>query len=98
MIGDRITVLVVPTMMVFTMSASAFDVGLTTTAQYIAYPVLGLVAGAVIDRWGRRWLMIACDLARVVTLAVIPVAYWCGWLTMPLLLLCGSRQCRHRVL
>lgn len=87
-LGDRITLFVVPTLMVFALNASAFEIGLVSMAQYVAIPVLSLVAGALVDRWDLRQLLIACDLVRFGAVAVIPVAYWLDLLSVPLLFVC----------
>lgn len=84
-IGDRITLLVVPTLMIFALDASAFEVGLVSMAQYLAIPVLALVAGGLVDRWDLRGLLIVCDLVRFGAIALVPVAYWLGFLSVPLL-------------
>ena len=87
-VGDRITLLVVPTLMIFVLDASAFEVGLVSMAQYLAIPVLALVAGGLVDRWDLRRLLIVCDLVRFAAIALVPVAYWLGFLTIPLLFAC----------
>jgi MFS family permease len=87
-VGDRVTLFVVPTLMVFALGASAFDIGLVSMAQYVAIPVLSLVAGALVDRWDVRHLLIACDLVRAAAVVLIPIAYWQGFLGVPLLFLC----------
>jgi MFS family permease len=83
-----VTLFVIPTVMVFALGASAFDVGLISTAQYLAIPVLSLVAGALADRWDLRRMLIACDLIRFTAIAIIPFAYWQGFLSIPLLFGC----------
>jgi MFS family permease len=87
-VGDRITLFAVPALMIFALDASAFEVGLVSTAQYLAIPVLALVAGGMVDRWDLRRLMIGCDLLRFGAIALVPVAYWLGFLTLPLLFCC----------
>lgn len=87
-VGDRVTQIVVPAVMVFVLGASAFEVGLVSMAQYVAIPVLSLVAGALVDRWDLRRLLIGCDLVRFAAVALIPVAYWQGFLSIPLLFGC----------
>ena len=87
-VGDRITLLVVPTLMIFALDASAFEVGLVSMAQYLAIPVLALVAGGLVDRWDLRGLLIVCDLVRFAAIALVPVAYWLGFLSVPLLFCC----------
>ncbi len=87
-VGDRITLLVVPTLMIFLLDASAFEVGLVSMAQYLAIPVLALVAGGLVDRWDLRGLLIVCDLVRFAAIALVPVAWWLGFLSVPLLFGC----------
>jgi MFS family permease len=87
-IGDRITIFVVPTVMIFLLDASAFEVGVVAMAQYLGIPLLGPIAGMLVDRWDNRMTMLACDLIRLVAVAVIPVAYWMDVLSTPLLFVC----------
>jgi MFS family permease len=87
-IGDRITIFVVPTVMIFLLDASAFEVGVVAMAQYLGIPLLGPVAGMLVDRWDNRLTMLVCDLIRLVAVAVIPLAYWAGVLSTPLLFVC----------
>ncbi|MGI5242454.1 MFS transporter [Dactylosporangium sp. CA-139066] len=86
--GDRVTLFVVPALLIFALHASPFQVGLISTAQYLAIPVLSLVAGVLADRWDLRRLLIACDLLRLLAVAAIPLAYWQGRLSLPLLFAC----------
>ncbi|MFE0461422.1 MFS transporter [Kitasatospora sp. NPDC058965] len=88
LVGDRITVFVVPTLMIFALHASALQVGIVSMAQYLGIPLLGPVAGVLVDRWDKRATMMACDLIRLVAVAVIPLAYWQGFLSTPLLFGC----------
>ncbi|BFV55479.1 hypothetical protein KCMC57_up05830 [Kitasatospora sp. CMC57] len=87
-VGDRITVFVVPTVMIFVLHASALQVGIVAMAQYLGIPLLGPVAGVLVDRWDKRWTMLGCDFVRLLAVAVIPVAYWLDWLSTPLLFGC----------
>ncbi|BCJ76068.1 hypothetical protein CS0771_56120 [Catellatospora sp. IY07-71] len=87
-VGDRITTLVVPAVMIFALQSSAFEVGVVAMAQYLGIPLIGPIAGVLVDRWDKRLTMIACDLIRLAAIAAIPVAYWLGVLSTPLLFLC----------
>ncbi|WP_081967088.1 MFS transporter [Kitasatospora sp. NRRL B-11411] len=87
-VGDRVTVFVVPTLMIFVLHASAFQVGIVAMAQYLGIPLLGPVAGVLVDRWDKRRTLIACDLVRLAAVAAIPVAYWLDLLSTPLLFCC----------
>jgi predicted MFS family arabinose efflux permease len=67
---------------VSTLHASTFVVTLLTAAVWLPWLVIGLPAGAWVDRMRRRPLMIGCDAAAVVLFLSIPVAYWMGVLTI----------------
>ncbi|MQA27867.1 MAG: MFS transporter, partial [Micromonosporaceae bacterium] len=64
------------------------EVGIVAMAQYLGIPLMGPVAGMLVDRWDKRWTMLGCDIVRLVAVAAIPVAYWFGVLSTPLLFLC----------
>lgn len=87
-IGDRITVFVVPTVMIFVLHASALEVGIVAMAQYLGIPLLGPIAGVLVDRWDKRRTMLACDAIRLVAVAAIPLSYWWGVLSTPLIFGC----------
>lgn len=88
LIGDRITIFVVPTVMIFVLHSSALEVGVVAMAQYLGIPLVGPIAGVLVDRWDKRLTMLMCDLIRLVAVAVIPLAYWFGFLSTPLLFFC----------
>ncbi|HIV56652.1 MAG TPA: MFS transporter [Candidatus Stackebrandtia faecavium] len=83
-IGDKINLFVVPTIMILFLDATSFQVGLVSMAQWVAIPLLSLVAGVLVDRWDLRWTLIWCDLIRFVAIAILPVAYWMGFLSVGL--------------
>jgi MFS family permease len=88
MVGDKITIFVVPTLMIFALDASPLEVGIVSMAQYLGIPLLGPVAGVLVDRWDKRRTLIGCDLVRLVAVAAVPVAYWLGVLSTPVLFVC----------
>ncbi|GAB3365463.1 MFS transporter [Amycolatopsis echigonensis] len=61
-------------------------VSLVTVAVLAPYPVAGLFAGALVDRWDRRRTMWIADLVRAVLLGLTVVAGAFGWLSIPVLL------------
>src|SRR5690242_20438897 len=87
-VGDKINIFVVPTVMILLLHASAFQVGLVGMAQYLAIPLLSLVAGVLVDRWPLRRTLIWCDVIRCAVVAAIPVAYWLGALSVPVVFAC----------
>ena len=84
-VGSQVTLLALPAAAILMLHASPFQVGLLGALEFLAFPTLGLVAGVYADRVKRRWIMIVCDLGRMLALGSIPTAYALGWLSMPLL-------------
>jgi MFS family permease len=74
-LGSQVTTLALPLAAVLVLHASTFQVGLLTTAGYAAFLLVGLPAGAWVDRLRRRPIMIAADVIRAITLASVPAAY-----------------------
>jgi MFS family permease len=85
-LGAAMTQVALPLVALLTLGASAAQVGLLRTAEFLPYLLLTLPAGALVDRMRRRPLMIGCDLWRAAFLALVPLAAWLGWLSLPLLL------------
>jgi len=54
--------------------ATPFQIGALSAATYIAFPVLGMFAGVLVDRWPRRRVLVTSDVVRAVLLASIPIA------------------------
>ena len=71
-----------PLVAVQTLDASTFQVGLLTAAESLAFLLVGLPAGAWVDRWRRRPVMVIADWGRAVLLASIPAAGLLGAVTM----------------
>lgn len=82
-LGSQISALAIPLTAVLALHAGTFAVSLLTTLQYLAFLVLGLPAGAWVDRIRRRPLMITSDLTRAGVLASVPVAAALHRLTLP---------------
>jgi len=64
------------------LNAPAFQVGLLTAAETAAFLLVGLPAGAWVDRMRKLPLMIRADVVRAVAMASIPLAAVAGVLTM----------------
>lgn len=81
-LGSQVSALALPTVAILILNATPFQVGLLEALQFLAFPVLGLIAGVYADRIRRRPIMIVCDLLRMVALGSVPVAYVLGLLTI----------------
>ncbi|WP_295698704.1 MFS transporter [Lapillicoccus sp.] len=84
--GTIITAVAMP-VLVYRITGSPGLTALTTTLEALPYVVVGLVAGAVADRFDRQRLMVAADLVNVVVVGSVPVAWWLGHLTVAHILL-----------
>ena len=82
-VGTQITVLALPLLAIKVLDADAFEVGLLTTFEFLAFLLIGLPAGAWVDRLRRRDVLVAADLGRAVLFGSIPLAWWLDVLTLP---------------
>ena len=71
-LGSSFTMFALP-LLVFNLTGSPINLGITTAAEFVPYLLFGLVIGAWVDRVDRRRLMIATDLARAAVIATIPL-------------------------
>ncbi len=76
--GAQIGSLAIPVLAVSILKASAFDIGLLGAAGTAAFLVVGLPAGAWVDRMLKRQVMLRADVVRAVALASIPVLFILG--------------------
>lgn len=84
-LGSRVSLVAYP-LLVLATTHSPSKAGLVGFAQAVPVTVLALPAGVLADRVNRRLLMIACDGARALALACIPVALAAGSLPYGLIL------------
>jgi MFS family permease len=82
LIGSEVTMLALPLTAVLTLRASAFQMGLLRAAQYVPALLIGLLAGAFIDRMRRRPILMAADLGRALLLGSVPLVAIIGALSM----------------
>ncbi|MBO0917113.1 MFS transporter [Streptomyces laculatispora] len=81
-LGDRINFLALPLVAISGLNADEFQVGLLTAMTTAGSLLVGLPAGAWVDRMRKRSVMISTDLVRALALLTIPVAWWAGLLTI----------------
>ncbi len=84
MFGDQISGIALPLAAVLVLHAGAAQMGYLTALEWLPSLLLGLHAGAWVDRRGRRRrTMIVADLGRAALFASIPACYALQVLTLP---------------
>ncbi|MEH0108166.1 MFS transporter [Tersicoccus sp. MR15.9] len=79
-LGASVGRIALPVLAVSVLDASAFQVGVLDAVQFAAFLLIGLPAGAWVDRWRKRRTMITADAVRAVAMLSIPVLWWTGTL------------------
>ncbi len=80
-LGTSMSGIVFP-LLILALTASPFAAGVAGALTFVPYVLLSLPAGALIDRWDRKRVMIICDAVRALAFFSIPVAFAFGWLTV----------------
>jgi MFS family permease len=88
-VGTQVTQLALPLVAILALDASPLQVGVLAACETAAFILVGLPAGAWVDRMRRRNVLINGDVARAVLLGSVPVAWWADALTMPQLYVVG---------
>lgn len=82
----RVGGIAVALLAVTTMAATPMQMGLLTSVQHLGMLLVGLPAGAIVDRYARRRMMARMDGVRAALVAGVAIAWWAGVLTWPYLL------------
>ena len=85
-IGTQVSHLAFP-LLVLALTHSPAQAGLVGTLRAAPYFLLALPAGALVDRWNRRTVMLVCDSGRALCLGAIAVAVAAHALSLPLIYL-----------
>lgn len=88
-LGAQLTGFALPVFAVQTLHASEWEMGLLGAAEYAAFLILGLPAGAWVDRMRKRNVLIAADIVRALVLAGVVAAALTGTASMPALIAAG---------
>ena len=75
-LGSQFSNLALPVLAVTVLGATEWQMGILNAASTAAFLLVGLIAGAWVDRWVKRKVMIVADLIRFLTLLAIPVLWW----------------------
>lgn len=81
-VGSFITRTALPLAAIYVLGAGALEISALRSLELVGWLLVGLVAGAWVDRLRRRPVMIAADLGRAVLLGSIPVAAIAGVLSL----------------
>lgn len=80
-LGTNISLLALP-LLALALTHSPALAGLLAAARQLPYLLVSLPAGALVDRWDRKRVMICCDLVRWVALGSVPLACALGHVTV----------------
>jgi MFS family permease len=69
-------------LLVLALTHSPALAGLMTAVRQVPYLLFSLPAGALVDRWDRKAVMVCCDAARWLALGSLPLAFALGHLTL----------------
>lgn len=81
-VGNSVTIVVIPLIAINTLHTSTFIVTLLTAMVWLPWVIIGVPAGAWVDRLPPRPVMLACDAISVAVYVSVPVAAWFGVLTV----------------
>jgi MFS family permease len=79
--GSAATDVALPLVAVTTLHAGAFTLGVLGAATWLPYLLISLPAGAWVDRYRRRPVMVTSNLVAAALFTSVPVAAWLGVLT-----------------
>ncbi len=79
-VGSQVSLVAFP-LLILALTNSPAQAGLMTALRGLPFALFCLPAGALIDRWDRKRVMILCDSGRAIALISLPVALAFGHLT-----------------
>lgn len=87
--GSQMTGIAFPVIAVTFLNATELQMGLLGAADTSAFLIFGLLAGALVDRWIKRKVMIVADIVRMVGIGLIPLLYVLDYLNIYQLMVIG---------
>ncbi len=88
--GTRLAAVAMPVLAVHLLHASEAQLGYLNAAHTAAFLLVGLPAGAWVDRWFKRKTMIVADIVRLAAVLAIPLLWFAGALQLWHLYLVGG--------
>ncbi len=83
-LGDGFSLVAFPLLAV-SLTNDARLIAFVSMCRFLAFPLLGLPAGVIIDRFDRRWLAIAAQAGRGSAIGAVALLVWSNEATIPLL-------------
>jgi MFS family permease len=80
--GTQVSQIAIPFIAAVVLNASAGQVGLLTTIEFLPFLLFTLPAGVWVDRFPKKRILVVGDLGRAAMLVSIPIAYALGGLTI----------------
>lgn len=80
-LGATVTGTATP-LLVLATTGSPLDAGLVGAAGTLPHLIANLPAGPLVDRWNRRRIMLASEIAGGLTVLTVPLAIWSGMFTI----------------
>ncbi len=81
-LGSAVGTVALPLTALTVLHASAFEMGLITAAGYLAYLLISLPAGVIVQRLPLRGMQVVLDLTRALAIGSVPLAWWFEVLTV----------------
>jgi MFS family permease len=81
-VGSQVSLVAVPFTAVVVLGVSPFQAGLLGMFEFLPFLLVGLPAGAIVDRLPHRAVLIVSDIGRTLVMGSIPVAAVLGDLTL----------------
>ena len=81
-VGSQVTLVALPLTAVLSLQASPAQMGMLRAVELAPALLIGLVAGAWVDRVRRRPILIAADVGRALLLGAVPLAAYLGILSI----------------
>lgn len=80
--GMQVIGLAIPIMAVQLLQATPFEMGLLGALEMLAFLLISLPAGAWVDRWRKKRVIVIGDLSRAAVLLILPIAWMLNALAM----------------
>lgn len=83
--GSQVTVMALPLVTAVSLHGTPSQVGWVATATMLPYLLFSLIAGHLLEGRDARKVMLPANLVQATAIAVVPIAWVVGWLSVPLL-------------